>query len=197
MATSVRRPPSRPSPGRPASRRAGPPAAHVPVPVPVPVEATTAPEPVLDRAVPALAGDYTAWLVTSLAIRLSRGASSYYTRAWGIGSTEYRLIMALGRDGAGNAVHVAAAADVDKAAASRSLKTLQERGLVALLRGGRAVAVSLTAEGAAMHKSLISASRRRDKRLTRGMSPADVARLTADLRRLIDNIGYMNEGGAP
>lgn len=153
--------------------------------------------PVVDRAVPALATDYTAWLVTSLAIRLSRGASNYYTRTWGIGSTEYRLVMALGRVGAGNAVHVAAAADVDKAAASRSLKSLHDRGIVDLQRSGREVAVSLTADGAAMHAALAAASRRRDRRLTRGMSPADVARFTADLRRLIDNIGHMNEGSAP
>lgn len=153
-------------------------------------------EPVVDRAVPALAADYTAWLVTSLAIRLSRGASSYYTRTWGIGATEYRLVMALGRDGAGNSVHVAAAADVDKAAASRSLKTLQDRGIVDLQRSGREVAVRLTDDGAAMHKALAAASRRRDKRLTRGMSPDDVARFTADLRRLIDNIGHMNEASA-
>ena len=55
--------------------------------------------PLVDRAVPGLADEFTAWLITSLSVRLSRGASSYYTRHWRIGTTEYRLLLAPGREG--------------------------------------------------------------------------------------------------
>lgn len=149
--------------------------------------------PVVDRTVPDLAEEFTAWLITSLAVRLSRGASSYYTRNWCIGSTEYRLVMALGREGPCSAARAAAAADIDKAAASRSLQVLQREGLVELVRSGREMEILLTAEGKTLHASLHEASQLRDGRLTSGLSAAEVARLRDDLRRLIDNLPFMNE----
>ncbi len=158
-----------------------------------PARRTDSSDPVVDRAVPALADEYIAWLITGLAVRLSRGASSYYTRHWGIGSTEYRLMMALGREGPCTAVRAAAAADVDKAAASRSLQVLLATGLVDLLRSGRQMETRLTAEGRALHDRLRAASDERDRRLTTGLSDAEVARLCTDLRRLIDNLPYMNK----
>lgn len=143
------------------------------------------------RAVPTLCDDYTAWLVTSLAMRLSRGASTYYTREWGLGSAEYRLVMAAGRFGQGNATLLAAEADVDKAAASRALQRLESTGVVELARSGREVLVTLTQEGRTLHRELRAASRRRDKRLTRGMSEEQIARLRADLLHLIGNLDHM------
>ena len=148
---------------------------------------------VADRQLPPLAHDYTAWLITSLAARLSRGASSYYTRQWKIGSTEYRLLMALGRADACSAIAAATAADIDKAAASRSLQVLQGEGLVETLRRGREMQIRLTGAGHSLRGKLKMASDRRDRRLTHGLSVDEVMRLRADLCRLIDNLPYMNE----
>jgi len=151
---------------------------------------------VADRELPPLAHDYTAWLITSLAARLSRGASSYYARAWKIGSTEYRLLMALGHMGdedACSAISAATAADIDKAAASRSLQVLQGEGLVETIRRGREMQIRLTDAGHSLRSELKKASDRRDRRLTHGLSASDVARLRADLHRLIGNVPFMNE----
>jgi DNA-binding MarR family transcriptional regulator len=147
---------------------------------------------IADRELPPLARDYTAWLITSLAARLSRGASGYYTREWKIGSTEYRLLMALGREEACSAISAATAADIDKAAASRSLKILEADGLVESMRRGREMRIRLTPAGRHLRSRLKTATDRRDRRLTRGMSAAEVARLRADLHRLLDNLPYMN-----
>jgi len=148
----------------------------------------------VDRQLPPLAHDYTAWLITSLAARLSRGASSYYAREWNIGSTEYRLLMALGHEDVCSAISAATAADIDKAAASRSLQVLQGEGLVETVRRGREMQIRLTADGRSLRSKLKAASDRRDRRLTHGLSPAEVARLRADLCRLIDNLTFMNQG---
>jgi DNA-binding MarR family transcriptional regulator len=151
---------------------------------------------VVDRQLPPLAQDYTAWLITSLAARLSRGASSYYARQWNIGSTEYRLLMALGRmadDDGCSAIAAATAADIDKAAASRSLQVLQGDGLVETIRRGREMQIRLTGAGRSLRNKLRRASDRRDRRLTHGFSAAEVARLRDDLHRLIDNVPFMNE----
>jgi DNA-binding MarR family transcriptional regulator len=149
---------------------------------------------VADRELPALANDYTAWLITSLALRLRRGAATYYSQAWNTGSTEYRLLMALGREDACSAISAATAADIDKAAASRSLQVLQREGLIETIRQGREMRIRLTDAGRDLRGKLKAASDRRDRRLTRGMSDAEVRRLHVDLRRLIDNLPYMNEG---
>ena len=61
-------------------------------------------DPVVGRPVPVLAADLIGWLVTSLSVRLSRSASSYYQQHWNIGTTEYRLVLALEP---GHATHAA------------------------------------------------------------------------------------------
>jgi DNA-binding MarR family transcriptional regulator len=147
----------------------------------------------LDRVLPPLTDEYTGWLITSLARRLSRNASQHYTRGWGVGSTEYRLVMAIGRAGPCSAVRAAAGADVDKAAASRSLKVLLEAGLIETVRIGRRMETQLTAEGRDLHAALTEQTARRDERLTRGFEPAEIERLRADLRRLLDNLPHMND----
>jgi DNA-binding MarR family transcriptional regulator len=156
-------------------------------------EASDVEIPLADRGLPPLAHDYTAWLVTSLAVRLRRGASGYYTREWNVGMTEYRLLMALGHEEACSAIAAATAADIDKAAASRSLQVLQGEGLVETVRQGREMQIRLTAAGRVLRSKLKAASDRRDERLTRGLSPDEVERLRTDLRRLIENLSFMNE----
>lgn len=145
------------------------------------------------RSVPQLADEFTAWLVASLALRLNRGASSFYSREWGIGTTEYRLILALGQLGTCSAIRAAEAADIDKAAASRSLQTLVRGGYVETIRQGRTMEICLSDEGEALHGSLLKASKNRDKRLTEGLSEQEIQQLRSLLRRLIGNLPYMNE----
>lgn len=149
--------------------------------------------PVIDRPVPVLAEDHLGWLITSLATRLSRGASHYYQQHHGLGSTEYRLVLALGQEGSCSAIRAAAAADVDKAAASRSLQVLLREHLVEAVRHGREMDVRLSPAGHKLLATLRAATRRRDARLTRGMTDPEVAALRSALRRLIDNLPHMQE----
>lgn len=151
-------------------------------------------DPVLGRPVPELADEYLGWLITSLSVRLSRSASSFYSRQWGIGTTEYRLVLAIGHEGPCSAVRAAAAADIDKAAASRGLQLLQQAGLVELAKHGREMEICLTPAGQALHVSLRAATARRETLLAQGLSDSDRRRLIADLRRLIDNLASMNDG---
>ncbi|MGQ2996729.1 MarR family winged helix-turn-helix transcriptional regulator [Variovorax sp.] len=150
-------------------------------------------DPVVGRPVPGLATDFIGWLVTSLSVRLSRSASSYYMQRWDIGTTEYRLLLALGVEHECSAAFVAAAADVDKAAASRSLQVLSQQGLVVLARHGREMTISLTETGRSLSQELYSTSLQRETRLTHGMSAAQVKRLRADLHQLIENLPRMGD----
>ena len=164
---------------RPAARRAA---------VKAPRRQPDASGPVVERPLPALATDFIGWLVTSLSVRLSRSASNFYMQRWDIGTTEYRLLLALGVEHECSAAFVAAAADVDKAAASRSLQVLSQQGLVTLARHGREMTISLTETGRSLAQELYSTSQQREVRLTHGMSTAQVKRLRADLHKLIENL---------
>lgn len=143
-----------------------------------------------------LAEEYLAVLVLSLAGRLNRGAAGYYLRQFDIGMTDFRIVMALGLVKGLNVGEVAAAADVDKAAASRSLKFLQTRGLVELEptdTRGRAAIVHLTDEGHAFERELRKAARRRDKRLLAGLDQDERVQAVALIRKLIAGVPNMNK----
>jgi len=75
--------------------------------------------------------------------------------------------MALGRDDACSAISDATAADIDKAAASRSLQILQGEGLVETVRRGREMKIRLTGAGRSLRSKLKTESDRRDGRLRR------------------------------
>jgi DNA-binding MarR family transcriptional regulator len=143
-----------------------------------------------------LAQEYIAVLVLSLAGRLNRGASSYYARHFDIGMTEFRIILALGLVKGLNVGEVAAAADVDKAAASRSLRLLEGRGIVELEQTnsrGRAAIVHLSQAGAKLESELRKAAKRRDRQLTASFEPQELQQALAVIRKLIASVPHMNK----
>ncbi|MFY9510789.1 MAG: MarR family transcriptional regulator [Rubrivivax sp.] len=138
---------------------------------------------------------YLAAFVMGIANRLNNGASSYYRRHFGFGMSEWRAMMAIGAANEAIVREVAEKADLDHAAASKSVRLLQERGLVSIeqtSRRGRAAIVRLTPEGAEVHKKLRDASRRRQKRLLAAFSPEEAEQLWALLRRLKAQVPHMN-----
>lgn len=152
--------------------------------------------PDLAAPIAPLAQEYIAVLVTSLAGRLNRGASSYYLREFGIGMTEFRIVLAVGLAKGLNVGEVATAADIDKAAASRSLRLLQGRGIVEMEQTstrGRAAIVHLTPAGRIFERDLKKAARRRDQRLLEALSAQERVLATGLIRKLIDCVPNMNK----
>ena len=143
-----------------------------------------------------LAEEYLAVLIVSLAGRLSRGASSYYLRHFDIGMADYRIVLALGLAKGLNISAVATAADVDKAAASRSLRLLAERGIVELEQTssrGRAAIVHLTEAGAELERQLKKSSRARERRFVAALTDAERQQATALVKKLIAGVPHMNK----
>ena len=100
---------------------------------------------------------YLAAYIMGVANRLANGASNYYRGHFGMGMSEWRTMMAIGTTSNRIIREVAEMADLDYAAASKSLKLLKARGLVQIEqtnRRGRAAIASLTAEGLELHKLL-------------------------------------------
>ena len=147
------------------------------------------------QAAQASVNRYMAAYIMGVANRLANGASNYYRSKFGLGMTEWRTMLAIGTSDHRIVREVAEKADLDYAAASKSLRLLEQRGLVQMeqtSRRGRAALAKLSPDGLAVYRQLLDAGRRRQKRLLQGFSPDEVDLLWALLRRLEDRISYMN-----
>jgi DNA-binding MarR family transcriptional regulator len=86
---------------------------------------------------------------------------------------------------------LSAAADLDKAAVSRSLVLLEERKLVSVVQTrtrGRAAIAKLTPEGKKLSAGLMQVSLQRQARLFRNFTKADKERLNALLTQLSQDL---------
>ena len=131
--------------------------------------------------------EHVAVLLTNIGGRLHRGATAYYRAAWDLGMTEWRLLVVLNSTESLNVGELSDAADLDKAAVSRSLVLLQERNLISVEQTrtrGRAAIARLTSEGRKLSEKLLKISREREARLFKDFTPADKERLNLLLHRL-------------
>lgn len=134
-----------------------------------------------------LAREHVAVLMSTIGARLSRGAMAYYRAAWDIGTVEWRLLMTLNSIESLNVSELSDAADLDKAAVSRSLSLLQERKLVSVEQTrsrGRAAIAKLTIEGRKLAAKLTQVSRDREVRLFKDFAATDKEHLNRLLHQL-------------
>jgi DNA-binding MarR family transcriptional regulator len=134
-----------------------------------------------------LAQQHITVLLVGIGLRLNRGATAFYRAAFDLGMAEWRLLLVLGSTEALNVGELSEAADVDKAAVSRSLALLEERKLVSVAQTrtrGRAAIATLTPEGNKLSARLMQVSLQRQARLFRNFAKADKDRLNDLLRQL-------------
>jgi DNA-binding MarR family transcriptional regulator len=134
-----------------------------------------------------LAQEHIAMLISNIGVRLLRGTTAYYRGAFDLSMTEWRLLIVLNSTQSLNVSELSGAADLDKAAVSRSLVLLEERKLISVEQTrtrGRAAIARLTAEGRKLSEKLLEISRERETRLFKSFSRADRERLKALLQQL-------------
>jgi DNA-binding MarR family transcriptional regulator len=134
-----------------------------------------------------LGQEHIAVLLSSVGTRLNRGATAYYRAAWNLSMVEWRLLIVLKDTEFLNVGELSEAADLDKAAVSRSLALLQDRKLVSVEQTrtrGRAAIAKLTAEGRKLSEKLLRVSREREALLFKYFTPADKEHLNVLLRQL-------------
>jgi len=133
--------------------------------------------------------------IMGVANRLANGASSHYRKHFDIGMSEWRALMAIGTSTHRIVREVAEMADLDYAAASKSLKLLQQRGLVAIEQTqsrGRAAIASLTPRGLDVWRRLRASARARQRRLLAAFTPEEIETLWSLLRRVEAQVPAMN-----
>ena len=139
----------------------------------------------LDRFIPAL--------LIFLSNRLSSTGSAAYTRAFGIGVMEFRVMVMLAAEPGIAAGRIVDVIGLDKGAVSRTLKRLEERGLVTAWtpEARRRLLYALSPEGRVIHdKALVIAEKRQDL-LLEGVAAKDRERLIGLLRIMLGNVGKL------
>jgi DNA-binding MarR family transcriptional regulator len=138
---------------------------------------------------------YLAAYIMGVANRLANGASNYYRSNFNLGMSEWRAMMAIGPGDEIIVRQVAEKADLDYAAASKSVRVLEQRGLVTVEQTstrGRAAIVRLTPQGTETYRKLRDSARRRQQRLLSDFTPEEVEVLWALLRRVEQQVPHMN-----
>src|SRR5712672_3519470 len=146
----------------------------------------------LERYVPAF--------VTFIANKLSRSATAFYQKRFGVNVTEWRIMSLLAIEPGITASRICHVIGFDKGPVSRTLALMQKRGLVAIKTGpldGRSHSISLTPKGRQTHDAVIVAALERERRLLACLRKDEQEVLIDLLRRIHSNIGAVTDHNEP
>jgi DNA-binding MarR family transcriptional regulator len=130
------------------------------------------------------------YLIGAIANRLVNAGSAICRRHFGIGFSEWRILVVLALEPAA-AKRIGEVVGLDKAAISRGLKALERRGLVCPTAGTaarRSRAWLLTDEGRSVYERMLKASREHERRLLAGLSADEAQLLLGLLRRVLAEV---------
>jgi DNA-binding MarR family transcriptional regulator len=146
----------------------------------------------LERYVPAF--------VTFIANKLSRSATLFYQKHFGINVTEWRIMSLLAIEPGIPASRICHVIGFDKGPVSRTLTLMQNRDLIAIKtdpRDGRSHSISLTSKGRAVHDEVIVAALERERRLLACLKKDEREILIDLLRRVHANLGDVTGQSEP
>ncbi|HEX5957268.1 MAG TPA: MarR family winged helix-turn-helix transcriptional regulator [Hyphomicrobiaceae bacterium] len=134
--------------------------------------------------------DLNSHIATKVAVfanRLSRSASRYYRKRYGIGVVDWRLVMFIGHAVETRANRICSQTGLDKGAVSRSLNTLQRRGLISVEEDGidnRRNNITLTAKGRTLHDEMVPVALDRQSDLVADLTKVEIDLFTALIDRM-------------
>jgi DNA-binding MarR family transcriptional regulator len=133
-----------------------------------------------------------------LAGKLSSGASAVYRPRFGIGITDWRMMALLAAEPWVVASHICNSTGLDKAAVSRSVRSLQDLGLIEITpdrQDQRKQLIALTSKGMALHNRIVELAVAREQALLEGLSEAERKTLLQLLIHLQRRIRAVNAVG--
>jgi DNA-binding MarR family transcriptional regulator len=146
----------------------------------------------LERYVPAF--------VTFIANKLSRSATVFYQRSFGVNVTEWRIMSLLAIEPGIPASRICYVIGFDKGPVSRTLALMQKRGLVAIRtdpQDGRSHSISLTPKGRQVHDKVIGAALERERQLLACLRKDEREVLIDLLRRVHSNLDAVTDQPEP
>jgi len=143
----------------------------------------------LDRYVPGLL----VWLSN----KMSASASQLYRERFDLGVTDWRVLAYIYIYPWSTGAQVCLLIGLDKAAVSRSLGYMDERGLLKSRPSGkRKVEYAVTAEGRRLYEKIVKVALARERALLTGYSEKERDLLIQFLHRLLDNLPAVARVGA-
>ncbi|MEW6643371.1 MAG: MarR family winged helix-turn-helix transcriptional regulator [Pseudomonadota bacterium] len=146
----------------------------------------------LERYVPAL--------ITFIANKLSRSATSYYQKHFGVNITEWRILSLLALEPGIPASRICHVIGFDKGPVSRTLAMMQKRDLVTIRtdpQDGRSHSISLTPKGRTTHDGVIAVALDRERRLLSCLRKDEQETLIKLLLRIHGNLGAVIDPAEP
>ena len=126
----------------------------------------------------------------NLANGLSRSASRVYLARFGVGIIEWRILSILSIESNVTSVHICQSIELDRAAASRSLRVLEEKKLVSITKDkddNRKRLIIITAKGKTLHDKILDIVLKREKLLLKNLPKEQVDQLRDSLKDLSEN----------
>ena len=135
--------------------------------------------------------------LTAIANKIARSASRLYLRRFGVGINEWRILANLRITPGVTANLICQNSWLDKAAVSRSLRLLEDGGMIETSgepSDVRGRSLRLTARGDALHDGLIGLALKREALLLDGFDEEERRLLLSFIARLHANVALVNEG---
>lgn len=129
-----------------------------------------------------------AFLMGAISNKLVSSGSAIYRRNFGIGFTEWRVMVMLALEPEVPARRICDVVGLDKAAISRGIKALETAGLIeptVATADRRSRAYVLTPAGHAAYERILAVSREHERRLLAGLEPQEIPILIDMLRRML------------
>jgi len=135
--------------------------------------------------------NYSPFLLNAVSNAWGRTTSTIYRRDFGLGLVEWRVISMLNIEPEITASRICDVIRLDKAAVSRSLKTLMQKGLLQFEQPSndpRKRIWSLSEEGLNTHRALLRVALSCESDLVSGVPPQDLEVFLRVMRQLLNNI---------
>ena len=124
--------------------------------------------------------------------RLSSGASQLYLKHFGVGINEWRILSVLSNWPRSSAGTIGETVGMHKTVVSRSLREMEEKGLVLInTRDGQRL-IALTAAGQRLHDQIVVVALERERLLTQDFSEDERQTLIRLLGRMLANVEAVN-----
>ncbi len=139
---------------------------------------------------------YLPFLFISISNDIYRSASQFYQSRFGIGVTEWRVLTALAAEPNSTANRLCEIAQLDKAAASRSLKALEGDGRVTIAphkSDARKRIVTFTPAGLKLYEKILDVAQSRQARIATGFTAEETNTLISLLNRVRANSAKLGD----
>lgn len=139
---------------------------------------------------------YVPGLLTFVANKLSRSATSRYQREFGVSVTEWRIMSQLAIEPGIAASRVCQVIGFDKGPVSRSLSLMERKGILTIgvdPADARRHVIALTPTGRDLHDRIIVLALERERRLLACLAPTERETLVVLLNRVHDNLDMVVE----